>query len=371
MQTKFLSALCSLALVFSLASCKDDKPSTGPDKPEPNENALAAPVPTIKYQDFNSVEIVWDAVANADSYEYFLVGGGRQETKERIAVYEDLEAGDYTIRVKAIPAEGSEYTESVWGDIAVSIVVSEPETITLESLVGNWVAESKETLYLDLVGEGDDAEPNYDNYIRKSCTRDLTIEIVDLHDYVPVFKSMNVLGITGWDPIQPEGVLLGLPAEDNKSIIIVAGSPTADTTTAGANGEYLEVHTWITWSFIKQQEKMVWISPSPKQYGFIYDAYTLTLRDGQYLLEPCLQELSGDAIGKVRSLLIEPLAFDPATRELLGFFYWNNEAYPLERMAGKISLTKGGAGASALPAVKKADYAFGALSYNKNYVMAR
>lgn len=370
MQTKFLSALCSLALVFSLASCKDDKPSTGPDKPEPNENALAAPVPTIKYQDFNSVEIVWDAVANADSYEYFLVGGGRQETKERIAVYEDLKAGDYTIRVKAIPAEGSEYTESIWGDIAVSITIPEIQPITLDEFVGTWTATSRETLQTTVINIGADNEQLDHKFSRNPLSVELNIEKTTLGAVVPAdyqpegTADIPVVSITGWDPVFGDEVTFGLIAKD--TMFIYAGFPTKEPR---QNGNYLWADAWTPYIYVieQEQESLVTIGP-------LMEVYKVIKIDGQYHAEPGIIPLQGNATGKVRALISYLWAFDPSTKDVLGTGYYlpsNEGLYPMTRMAGKISLTKGGAGASALPAVKKADYAFGALSYNKNYVMAR
>ena len=75
---------------------------------------LAIPQPSFTDTTETSVTVAWAAVENAASYTYML-NNEENTTTETSVVIDVPEAGEYSFRVKSVPAEGStEFAESQW-----------------------------------------------------------------------------------------------------------------------------------------------------------------------------------------------------------------------------------------------------------------
>lgn len=99
-----------------LVACNQDDVGKTPDTPGGGGGTvrLAVPQPSFTDTTETSVTVTWEAIPNAASYTYAL-NGTEGTTTEPQYVIETPNTGDYSFRVKAVPAEGStEYTESQW-----------------------------------------------------------------------------------------------------------------------------------------------------------------------------------------------------------------------------------------------------------------
>lgn len=106
--------IAAVVAVFALASC------TPEEAPSNNNNAggkLATPV-LSKTQTETSFTITWDAVTNAESYIVNFDGVNKSVT-ERSFTVENLNAGTYTVRVKA-QAKGREDSDSAKIDVTLT-----------------------------------------------------------------------------------------------------------------------------------------------------------------------------------------------------------------------------------------------------------
>lgn len=104
------------AAMFAFASCtpeEGDKP--GPN-PGPTGGKLATPVLTETHTE-TSFTVAWEAVTNADSYMVNL-DGKNYTTAECSYTFENLKAGEYTVRVKA---KGAGYEDSDNAKIVISL----------------------------------------------------------------------------------------------------------------------------------------------------------------------------------------------------------------------------------------------------------
>ena len=114
---KFFSMIAVFAAMFAFASCTPDE---GTDKPGPNPGPtggkLATPVLTETHTE-TSFTVAWEAVTNADSYMVNL-DGKNYTTAECSYTFENLKAGDYTVRVKA---KGAGYEDSDNAKIVISL----------------------------------------------------------------------------------------------------------------------------------------------------------------------------------------------------------------------------------------------------------
>ena len=107
---KFFSMMAVLAAMFAFASCE---PTV---EPEPESKKLATPVLSETHTD-TSFTISWDAVSNAELY-IVNMAGKNYNTTECEYTFENLNAGDYTVRVQAT-ANG--YTSSDAAKIVVTL----------------------------------------------------------------------------------------------------------------------------------------------------------------------------------------------------------------------------------------------------------
>ena len=113
---KFFSMMMIAAAVFAFAACEktgeDDGTTGGGNK----GGKLATPELSETHTE-TSFTLTWGAVENAEAYMLNL-DGKFYNTEECSYTFENLNAGSYTVRVKAT-AEG--YEESDWGKITVSL----------------------------------------------------------------------------------------------------------------------------------------------------------------------------------------------------------------------------------------------------------
>lgn len=109
-------AMMALAVLFSC-----DKKTEPEPEPQPEPTTLATPTLNVADQNETSFTVSWSAVQNAVSYGYTLNDGAEQNTAETSVSFTDLEAGTYTVKVKAIAPEGDEFEDSQWGSISVTI----------------------------------------------------------------------------------------------------------------------------------------------------------------------------------------------------------------------------------------------------------
>ena len=113
---KFFSMMM-VAAAFAFAACT---PSDDPQGEQPqggNTNTkLETPAPTAEAGD-TFFTVSWEAIANATSYTLNLKGKN-YTTAETSYKFEDLNAGDYTVRVKAT---GEGYRDSDFGTVTVTL----------------------------------------------------------------------------------------------------------------------------------------------------------------------------------------------------------------------------------------------------------
>lgn len=107
---KFFSMIAAVAAMFAFASCAEEP--AGPATP----TKLATPVLTETHTE-TSFTVAWEAVTNADSYMVNF-DGKNYTTAECSYTFENLNAGEYTVRVKA---KGAGYEDSDNAKIVISL----------------------------------------------------------------------------------------------------------------------------------------------------------------------------------------------------------------------------------------------------------
>ena len=112
---KFFSMMMIAAAAISFAACGDngEEPTPGPG----NGSKLETPAPVVAETGDTWFTISWEAVANADSYT-LMIKGKNFNTAETSYKFENYNAGDYTVRVKAI---GEGYKDSDFGSVNVTL----------------------------------------------------------------------------------------------------------------------------------------------------------------------------------------------------------------------------------------------------------
>lgn len=113
---KFFSMMMIAAAAISFASCGEDTPD-GPVNPTPNGSKLETPAPEATEVAETEFTIAWEAIANADSYTVNLKGKN-YTTAETSYKFENMNAGEYTVRVKAT---GEGYKDSDFGQVVVTL----------------------------------------------------------------------------------------------------------------------------------------------------------------------------------------------------------------------------------------------------------
>lgn len=113
---KFFSMMMIAAAAISFAACGEDTPD-GPVNPTPNGSKLETPAPEATEVAETEFTIAWKAIANADSYTVNLKGKN-YTTAETSYKFENMNAGEYTVRVKAT---GEGYKDSDFGQVVVTL----------------------------------------------------------------------------------------------------------------------------------------------------------------------------------------------------------------------------------------------------------
>ncbi len=111
---KFFSMMMIAAAAISFVACGEK--SNEPNGPG-NGSKLETPVPGVAETGDTWFTISWEAVANADSYSLNLKGKN-YTTTETSYKFENYNAGEYTVRVKAI---GEGYKDSDFGSVNVTL----------------------------------------------------------------------------------------------------------------------------------------------------------------------------------------------------------------------------------------------------------
>ena len=112
---KFFSMMMIAAAAFSFVACEGVTPD-GPEKPVEGSK-LETPVVEASEVAETSFTISWGAVEGADSYTVNLKGKN-YSTTETTYKFENLNAGEYSVRVKAI---GAGYKDSDFGSVTVTL----------------------------------------------------------------------------------------------------------------------------------------------------------------------------------------------------------------------------------------------------------
>ena len=113
---KFFSMIMIAAAALSFAACSETPDEPNGDGPVNTGSKLETPVVTAETGD-TWFTISWEAVANADSYTVNLKGKN-YTTAETSYKFENLNAGEYTVRVKAT---GEGYKDSDFGQVVVNL----------------------------------------------------------------------------------------------------------------------------------------------------------------------------------------------------------------------------------------------------------
>ena len=117
---KFFSMIMIAAAALSFAACSEkadnDEPNNGGNGGG-NGSKLETPAPEVAETGDTWFTISWEAVANADSYT-LMIKGKNFNTTETSYKFENYNAGDYTVRVKAI---GEGYKDSDFGSVNVTL----------------------------------------------------------------------------------------------------------------------------------------------------------------------------------------------------------------------------------------------------------
>ena len=115
---KFFSMMMIAAAAISFAACGEEGPTDEPgNKPTPEGAKLETPAPKVAEVGDTYFVISWNAIENADSYTVNL-DGDNYSTTECTFKFENLNAGDYTPRVKAV---GEGYKDSDFGKVNVTL----------------------------------------------------------------------------------------------------------------------------------------------------------------------------------------------------------------------------------------------------------
>ena len=117
---KFFSMMLIAAAALSFAACDgflgEDKPQGG-NEPTPGQGTkLETPAPKAEAGD-TFINVTWEAITGADSYTLNLKGKN-YTTAETSYKFENLNAGEYTVRVKAT---GEGYKDSDFGTVTVTL----------------------------------------------------------------------------------------------------------------------------------------------------------------------------------------------------------------------------------------------------------
>lgn len=118
---KFFSIMMIAAAAFGFAACQENTPGTPDDGGNDNQGGgtkqLEAPVLAISETTDYGFTVAWEAVENADSYTVNLKGKNFNTT-ETSYTFDNLNAGTYDVRVKAV---GEGYKDSAFATISATV----------------------------------------------------------------------------------------------------------------------------------------------------------------------------------------------------------------------------------------------------------
>ena len=113
---KFFSMMLIAAAALSFAACEPENPQDKPQDKPSTGTKLETPAPTAEAGE-TYIVVSWEAISGADSYTLNLKGKN-YTTSETTYTFENLNKGDYTIRVKAT---GEGYKDSDFGTVTVTV----------------------------------------------------------------------------------------------------------------------------------------------------------------------------------------------------------------------------------------------------------
>lgn len=222
----------ALMATLALASCKDDNGKDDGGNGGGGAQRLAVPQLVLSDTTETSVTVSWGAIENAATYTYVFNDGEEASTAETSFIMETPEAGKYTFRVKAVPAEGSkEYIESQYS----STITYEckgavaPPSEGLSAWLGTYEFTSANTLSASV--EGDEIVTNLTGNPK-------TFEIViSPYDGEGGDSLAYVWGWSGWASEYYPG--LGQLLPDGSFALLTSVSLGEDTENPGTNIEWM------------------------------------------------------------------------------------------------------------------------------------
>lgn len=123
---KFFSMMAMAMMAVAMVACGGgDDPVVGPDNNgggNNNDNTgktqLSAPAPSVASVSETSASISWAAVQNAGSYVYQVNGVEKTTLGTTVSVDGLTDNTTYSFKVKAVPSDMNNYTESLWGEVS-------------------------------------------------------------------------------------------------------------------------------------------------------------------------------------------------------------------------------------------------------------
>lgn len=121
---KFMFLLAAVA-TFAMVACGETEENGGGND---GAKALTTPVLASSNVTETGFTVTWAEIENADTYSYSLNGGAEKTALITSATFTDLTPEtEYTVKVKAVPADTQNYKDSAWATIKVTTLAgSEP-----------------------------------------------------------------------------------------------------------------------------------------------------------------------------------------------------------------------------------------------------
>lgn len=114
--------------MFAFAACtpSTEEPTDNPGNGGGEKTALATPTLEVKDVTSTGFTVVWEAVENAEKY-MVNNGEGNVTITETSYKMENLNAGTYTVKVMAMPAQGANYSNSEFATVSQTVTGLTPE----------------------------------------------------------------------------------------------------------------------------------------------------------------------------------------------------------------------------------------------------
>ena len=357
MKRIFYFAAMALAACTVISCEKEDPKDPGTPGGGDDTTPTKLATPNVKAEvGETEVLVSWEAVANAASYEYTVDNGAAtaiEATSVTLAVA-DLGAGNHTVSVTALPAEGSkDYTKSDAGTCSFNIKEEEgddpnPPTGDVPEEYAGYVGTWTVTTTQSMIWDDDPENPGY--VMPQYVNEPLEFNVDIAYD-----SESEVLLITGWTPGesafgQALPLLAAMDAEFG-GVQIYSGTQIGTIDEQGT-----EVLMWLA-SDVDCQ--IVSIEQFP--------AYTLTLSsDGNTITgtpNTLTFNLQGGGTKDITMNSIEIYGYNTVSGEL--GVYTMDAASP----AGSFTMTKSSAGAPTNAPIFDAGRVFGNPVHKANYVL--